>query len=339
MSQVPMEQAPVGQAFTQTPNGAKYFQQQYQQAQQQPESPPQTPPEGQQQPMQVMAPPRGRQQAVMPPPRTYVPDVPPPTQEESVPPMPQTPPALDPQLQQQLEAERQMFAQREQQWREWAQQQQEQLEAGRKAQEELVKWQNREALAQKFANNDTFAGLETVDADDARKILQMSAEVFSEPLQATREQMQQMQTQMRQQQEYLAQQTAAMRSQRARDELLSAHPDFFDLYDNNVAFRQFLNQRDGLSSQTREQRAIAEYNAGNAPYLIDMINQFKGVKPKADDMKTVAPVQVAQSVPNAQPAAPLRYTLADLNYFMQTGQISQDQYRAELNKLRAAQPV
>lgn len=343
MSQIPMEQ-PAGKAFTQTPNGAKYFQQQYANTQGQPQQPPaQQPPQGQQQePMQVMAPPpRPQPRGILPQPKTYAPQ----PQEQPGPintaPEPQAaPPAIDPQLQQQLEAERQMFAQREQQWQQWAQQQNEYLEAGRKAQEELAKLQNREALAQKFANNETFAGLDTVDPDDARKIIQLTAEAFAEPLQATSQQLQSLQQQMAQQQQYIQQQTAAMQSQRVRDELLAAHPDFFELYGNNAAFRQFLNQRDGLSFQTREQRAIAEYNAGNAPYLIDLINQFKGNSPKVNDIKTVAPVQVANAAASyQQPVQQVQHTLADLNYFMQTGQISPDQYREELNKLRAAQPV
>lgn len=337
MSQIPMEQ-PAGKVFAQTPNSAAYFQQQYansqpQQAEPQPEA---------QQPMQVIAPPpRARQQGILPQPKTYAPPEPAsnndtPAQVEAQP----APAAYDLQLQKQLEAERQMFAEREQQWQQWAQQQNQQLAAAQSAQAELDKLKNREALAQKLASDETFAGLETVDAEDARKIIGLTAEAFQEPLNATAEQLKQMQAQQAQMQQYIAQQTALMQSQRVRDELLTAHPDFFQLYGQNQAFRQFLNERDGLSYQTREQRAIAEYNAGNAPYLINLINQFKGIAPKVNDIKTVAPVQVANAAASYQPPAkPAQYTLADLNYFMQTGQISPDQYREELNKLRAAQPV
>lgn len=359
MSQIPMEQ-PAGKAFTQTPNGAKYFQQQYANAQGQPQQPPaQQPPQGQQQPaqpqgqpqgqsqqpMQVMAPPpRPQQRGILPQPKTYAPQ---PNQPQEQPgptntaPEPQAaPPAYDMQLQKQLEAERQMFAQREQQWQQWAEQQNQQLAAAEAARVELDKLKNREALAQKLASNETFAELQSVDAEDARKIINLTAEAFQEPLNTAADQLKQMQAQQAQTQQYIAQQMAAMQSQRVRDELLSAHPDFFQLYDHNQAFRQFLNERDGLSFQTREQRAIAEYQAGNAPYLIDLINQFKGVAPKVNDIKTVAPVQVANAAaPYQQPVQQPQYTLADLNYFMQTGQISPDQYREELNKLRAAQPV
>lgn len=337
MSQIPMEQ-PAGKVFAQTPNSAAYFQQQYANSQ-----PQQAEPQSEaQQPMQVIAPPpRARQQGILPQPKTYAPPEPintndTPAQVEAQP----APAAYDLQLQKQLEAERQMFAEREQQWQQWAQQQNQQLAAAQSAQAELDKLKNREALAQKFASDETFAGLETVDAEDARKIIGLTAEAFQEPLNATAEQLKQMQAQQAQMQQYIAQQTALMQSQRVRDELLTAHPDFFQLYGQNQAFRQFLNERDGLSYQTREQRAIAEYNAGNAPYLINLINQFKGIAPKVNDIKTVAPVQVANAAASYQPPAkPAQYTLADLNYFMQTGQISPDQYREELNKLRAAQPV
>lgn len=340
MSQLPMEQ-PAGKAFTQTPSGAKYFQQQYVNAQEAPQAPQETA-EPQQQPMQVIAPPpRAQQRGILPQPKTYTPP-PPPSQPQEQPAAESQPAPVvyDAQLQKQLEAERQMFAQREQQWQQWAEQHNQQLAAAQAAQAELDKLKNREALAQKLASDEAFAGLESVDASDARKLINMTAEVFQEPLNATADQLKQLQMQNAQMQQYIQQQTAAMQSQRVRDELLAAHPDFFQLYDQNQAFRQFLNERDGLSYQTREQRAIAEYNAGNAPYLINLINQFKGVAPKVNDIKTVAPVQVANAAASyQQPAPQQRYTLADLNYFMQTGQISPDQYREELNKLRAAQPV
>lgn len=346
MSQT-LTQQPPSPAFTKTPNSANYFQQQYQQAQEQEQN--QQPEPNQQQPVQqvIAPPPQRRQNAILPPtPNIYVPPNQPQEQAGStnnITSEPSAPAALDPALQRQLEAERQAFMQREQQWQQYAQAQQAQLEELQKSQAELAKIQQREAIAQKFANNETFAGLQTVDADDARQLIQLTAEAFEEPLKATTTQLQQMQQQMQQQQQYIQQQTAAMQSQRVRDELLAAHPDFFQLYDGNAAFRQFLNERDGLSSQTREQRAIAEFNAGNAPYLIDLIDKFKGNKPTVNDMRTVAPVQVAQAAaPYQQPAPQAQYTLADLNYFMQTGQISPDQYRVELNKLRnsrAAQTV
>lgn len=353
MSQIPMEQ-PAGQAFTRTPNGAKYFQEQYASAQNQPQDQQsQLQPQDQQsQPMQVLAPPpRAKSQGILPQPKTYAPQQPPaspvpnqpqeqPSSSNTAPESPAAPAAIDLQLQKQLEAERQMFAQREQQWQQWAEQQNAQLKQAQAAQAELAKLQNREALAKKLASNETFAGLESVDADDARRLIGITAEAFQEPLDAAAQQLQQLRQEQAQMQKYIEQQTAALQSQRVRDELLQAHPDFFQLYDNNQAFRQFLNERDGLSYQTREQRAIAEYNAGNAPYLINLINQFKGTAPKTDDMKTVAPVQVANAAaPYQQPVQKPQYTLADLNYFMQTGQISPDQYREELNKLRAAQPA
>lgn len=248
------------------------------------------------------------------------------------------------QLQQQLEAERQVFAQREQQWQQYAQTQQQQLTEAQKAQQELEQLKQREALFQKLSSDDAFAGLETVDADDARRIIQLTADALSQPLNETKTAMnaqyQQIQQQLQQAQQATAQQMAALQSMRVRDELMAAHPDFFSLYEK-PEFRAFLNQRNGASVETREQYAIREYNAGNAAAVIELINQYKGITPKVDTIQTVAPVQVANAsaVPNGAGAQAAPYTLQDLIRLRHTGQITPDQFSKMLAELRAAQPV
>lgn len=248
------------------------------------------------------------------------------------------------QLQQQLEAERQAFAQREQQWQQYAQAQSQQLTEAQKAQYELEQLKQREALYQKLANDETFAGLESVDVDDARRIIQMTADTLAQPLSETKAAMnaqyQQLQQQLQQTQQATAQQMAALQSMKVRDELLTAHPDFFALYEK-PEFRAFLNQRNGSSVETREQYAIREYNAGNAAAVIDLVNQYKGAVPKVESMQTVAPVQVASAsaVSDGAKGQPVSYTLRDLLDARHTGQITPDQFTRMLAELRAAQPV
>lgn len=339
------DQPAAGAAFQRPPYMAQQFKANAQAVEQQEPAPAQTP-----EPMTVTVPPaRPRTSTILPqePPVAQVqpsvvasPSTGAESPEQSVPSAPA--PSVDMQLQRQLEAERQAYAQRDQQWNQAYIAQQQELEELRKARMELDNYKQQAAIAQRFADDSAFEGLETVDANDARRIIQMTASAVSEQLAQERAQLAQeraqMQQQLQQTQSYAQQQAQAAQAVRIRDQLLAAHPDFFQLYDNDPAFQQFLKSPEGKSSYTREQMAMAEYNAGNAAYLIDLLDRYKGTTLKPDDIKTVAPVQVANATPAAPAQQPQPYTLSDLNYMFHTGRISQDQYRQELNKLRATQP-
>lgn len=251
---------------------------------------------------------------------------------------PAAPSSDDKVLQRQLEAERAAYIQREQQWAQAMQAQQAQLTAAQQTAAELEVFKRQAELQQQLSSDELYAGLETVDADDARKIAQVAAQVYQPQLEAMRQQLAQQDQAMRQAQQYTQQQMAAIQSERTRNELLSAHPDFMELY-ATPAFRQFLSQREGLSSRTREEQAIAEYNAGNAAYVIDMINRYKGVAPRVENIQQVAPVQVASAAAPAMPAPPVQPqdTLPELLSLVQTRQITPDEFRARMGALRAAQ--
>ena len=98
-----------------------------------------------------------------------------------------------------------------------------------------------------------------------------------------------------------------------------------------------MQQRDGYSSQSLDDRAAAEFKMGNAEYITHLVDQFKQAKPSAASISSVAPVQTA-SAP-AAPAGPAEQlpTLHELNSMMQMRQITPDQYRGWLAKIRAAQ--
>lgn len=276
-------------------------------------------------------------------PASVAPPTPSESEQPSTPSAAPVPGAADLALQRQLEAERQAFAQREQQYQTVFQQQQAQMAELAKAQQELALLKQQQEVAAKFSSDEAFAGLETVDAADARRIAMLTAEAMSAPLVEERKRLEQeraqMQTELKNTQAYAAQQAQLAQSARLRDELLKAHPDFFTLYDSDPAFRQYLNARDGLRSETREQSAMAEYNKGNVAYVIQMLNDYKGQKPGVASMQNVAPVQVANAAPAPAPAVAPQYTEKDLIYFMQTGQITQDQFRQMLRDVRAAQAV
>lgn len=248
-------------------------------------------------------------------------------------------------LQKQLEDERKAFAAREAQYAQYVQTQNQQLQQLYAAQAERDALKQREELQKRLADDELFAGLETVDADDARRLIQMTADVMRQPLQEAQQQLatqyQQIANAVQKGQYQTQQQMAAMQGEQLRKELLSAHPDFFNLYENNPQFKAFLNERNGASVETREQYAIREYNAGNVGAVIDLINQYKGVAPPIANIQTAAPVQVAggPAVPSGGQVQTPTHTLSDAVRLFHTGQITQDQFRKMMNDLRAAQPV
>lgn len=243
-------------------------------------------------------------------------------------------------LQRQLEQERQAWVAEREQWRAAVQQQNAMLQQAGAMQQEYNTLKQQLDLSQQLSNDELFANLTTVGSDDARQLVQLTAQTLQAPLNNMRQEMQKQQVAIAQQQQYINNQMARMQQQRAVQDLYAAHPDFGQLaYD--PGFTQFAQQRDGYTSKTREQTAWEEFNRGNSEYIIQMLNEYKGTAPKAETLQVAPPVQVAngtaQTVPQG-PATP-RFTLAELNNLMQMRQITPDQYREYLNEYRQAQSM
>lgn len=241
-------------------------------------------------------------------------------------------------LQRQLEAERRAWAQKEAQWQAAYQQQQETLNQYGQMAQEYNALKKQAELNQQLSNDELFSGMSSVDAEDARRIISVTAQTLQQPLDNMQAQLQRQQQQLAQQQQYIDQQVYRMQQAKASQELQAAHPDFAQLV-NDPAFIQFAQQRDGYTSRSREQTAWEEFNRGNSAYVINMVNEFKGVKPTTSTIQSAPPVQVASSAvsPQAQPQAAPRYTLGELNNLMQMRQITPDQYRVLLNEYREFQ--
>ena len=194
----------------------------------------------------------------------------------------------------------------------------------------------RQQQLEQQANEIDFSNLASVDADDARAISQQvlkSVQAKMEPLErALAEQRQQMQQNFQYQNQLAAQRQA----QNTLEKVMSRHPDFLSLT-NDPGFNAFMKQRDGYTSKTLDDRAAEEFRMGNAEYIAHIVDQYKQTKPNTASIASVAPVQTAtsanQTAPAGQPVQTL--TLHDLNTMMQLGQITPDQYRTELTKIRA----
>ena len=198
---------------------------------------------------------------------------------------------------------------------------------------------NREKQKQQLmasVDNMNFDGLETIDVDDARRVARATLDAVSAPLEQTRQSLaaerQRIEAMVSQQQE----QQERDRLARLNREILAVHPDFFELQ-KTPEYQAYMQGRDGLSSKTRDQIAAEEFYNGNTAFVINMLNDLKGIRPKVDSIQSVAPVQVATSAgSNVGTTVTEPMTLRDLNNLYQMRRISHDEYRKRLGELRAA---
>ena len=207
-----------------------------------------------------------------------------------------------------------------------------------KDREELAQLK-REQEIQRAVSAQAFENLGSVDPEDAQTISRAVLSAAQAPLENLRAELEQQRKALADAQQQSAYEMHEMRRKSMNAEIMKAHTDFMQLQ-QTPEYRAFMSQRDGLSTKTRDQRAAEEYMAGNPAYVIDLLNQLKQNKPSVQQVMSVAPVQSAAgavSAPTA-PAAP-QYTLPELNALYQMRRISHDEYREQLNKLRAANSI
>lgn len=190
-----------------------------------------------------------------------------------------------------------------------------------------------------LAQSPEFEQLESVDPDDARRIMGATAKLLNARLNSVQQQLDSQRQETQRNFYNFQAQAEGNRARQVSETILKAHPDFFDLY-KDPAFVQYLNGHDGYNSMSRNDAATAEFYRGNSDYVIDLVNRFKQSRNpnSARQIQSTPPVQVASAATApAQPQAPRsNYTLAELNTLAQTRQISQDQYRQMLKDWKAA---
>jgi len=173
--------------------------------------------------------------------------------------------------------------------------------------------------------------LDTLGTDDAKRLL--------EPVLKTQQEREAaLAAELARQRQELAQTQQRMHSELLNAEIRKYHPDFLR-YDSDPAFQAFMRQRDGLSSETRDQRAAREYAAGNAQYVIGVLNEFKRTRPDANQLTSVNPA-MGGSVPGGQrpnPGAGGQLDTRELIWQVQNGTLTPDQYRKIVQDWRAQQ--
>lgn len=188
----------------------------------------------------------------------------------------------------------------------------------------------REQAMQNALPEESFEDLDTIGAEDAKRL-------SDRVLGATSKSLDEIRKELAAQRDLIAQTAGKARESAIEQEILRAHPDFYTLV-KTPEYTNFVQQRDGLSTKTKAQRLLEEFSAGNTAYVIDVLNQFKGGKPSVQSIASVAPVQTpTYAYPAANNPQQSQYTLRELNDLYQTRQISHDKFREELSKIRAAQ--
>lgn len=249
-------------------------------------------------------------------------------------PAPAPAPAPVPQPSYDFEAERQRFAAASQQYQQQLAAQQQQMDAMASQLQEYEDLKRRAAIQQQV-DSVSYDDLASIDPDDARKLGASFLSAANAPIEDIRKELAEQRQMLQQTAEQQRAEAQRLRIQQINGEILRAHPDFFELQ-NTPEYRQFMSQRDGLSSETRDQRAAREFLAGNTAYVVDVLNQLKGQKPSVKDIQSVAPVQTARATAAPTQQQGSQFTLGELNSLYQMRRIDYPQYMAELKKLRAA---
>ena len=201
---------------------------------------------------------------------------------------------------------------------------------------ELAKLRREHEMQQAIAAQ-SFDNLGSVDPEDAQAISRAVLTAAQAPIDSLRSELEQQRQALDKARQATEFELREMRRKALNAEIYKAHPDY-DQLRQTKEYRDFMSQRDGMSSMTRDERAAEEYLRGNTAYVIDLLNQMKHTVPSVQQIYTVAPVQSASSpaAPTAAPDEP-RVTLAELNSLYQMRRITPETYREELKKFRAAQ--
>lgn len=235
---------------------------------------------------------------------------------------------------QQLEAERNQIAQRLQQ----QEQNYAALQAQFNEQQQARQLQEQYNSLTASINRELGEKLQSVDEADAYQIVDATLAAATPMLNEMRNRMDALQRSI--DSKFQQQQALAFQQQQAatREAVLRAHPDFYQLA-LDPAYQAYMREKDGLSSRTRDDAALAEFQAGNAAYIIELLNQYKnrGAAVTAP-VGTVPPIETATAYSAPVPQINSQQQTddqAELLRLIQTHAISPDEFKARLDKLRS----
>lgn len=202
-----------------------------------------------------------------------------------------------------------------------------------KEQQELEEIRRQQRI-QESLSNEAFAELSSIDPEDAKRLSATVLNAAQASLAPIQKEIQEQKRVLDERLTMQQQQVADINNARILSEINAAHPDLAQII-RTPEYSQFMAQKDGYSVKTRGDRAMEEFRAGNAAYLINLLGEFKSNSGSLPQVATVAPVQMASN--NAIPPEPSKpeMTLAELNAQFRMG-MDRDEYSKRLRELRAA---
>lgn len=130
------------------------------------------------------------------------------------------------------------------------------------------------------------------------------------------------------------------RVEATRKKILDAHPDLENFQKSEAYHKVMLSPVSGKSDLLVGQLVSAEFQRGNADYIIDLINSIKGAQPNLESIASVSAngigTTVATSGANDSDGLLSDEDLANLKFDMQRGVVSREDYSTAMKKHREA---
>jgi sulfite reductase alpha subunit-like flavoprotein len=234
------------------------------------------------------------------------------------------------QMREQMAYERQQLAAQNEQAYQAAQAATQAAEA---AKAELAALKQQVEIEQQLSQT-ALAELTTIDPEDAKKLLRPIMASQQQREAALRKELEAQRKFIEEAQHHQLAQTEKLRQEQLNAQILAQHPDFWEIQ-NTDTYKNFMAQKDGLSSKTRDQRAAEEYRAGNVGYVVDILKQVKATKPAITNIASVTPVQTG-SLPVTPSTTTTAPDLHQLNQDYQMRKITHDKYLEGLAAVRKA---
>lgn len=186
---------------------------------------------------------------------------------------------------------------------------------------------------------------QSIDPADAKKllapVLKTVRQQSSKATEALQNQLLSQQKELHNRFKQLEERERLDRLNKTRDKILKAHPDLAQLQQTPAYQQAMMTPVGGKSGILVGQLVAAEYQQGNADYIIDVLNAVKQqAQPDLAGVASVSP-SAAATIPAAPTdGTPGRLTaeqIAEYKFMVQTGQMSREDFREVMKKHREAQ--
>lgn len=186
----------------------------------------------------------------------------------------------------------------------------------------------------------------SIDKEDAKKLLapviNNMRKQYTQSNQQVESRMQTLEAELHKQVAQIKEHERLERLGRTRDAILKAHPDLEQLQ-KSPAYQQMMMSPIGDNSGILIGQVVAaEYQQGNADYIISVLNKIKQNSAQ-NDINAIASVSPSSATPtpvSTDPAEGNRLTpeqISEYKFKVQTGQMSRNEFRDIMKKHREAQ--